>query len=98
MAKKPFVPTDPVTAREISLHTADALREIAGAPSIADAENRLTAWLRYAEARGVAPQIREHVQKSTRERIMTLKALAKNAQISASQKTAQRTVGERDDD
>lgn len=101
MKRKPFMPIDPVTAREIALHTADALRCIRACTTVGEVDGLLASYARYAEAKEVAPAIREHVEIAGRETITTLKALARQGRSSAEgeqQSITARMIGDRDDE
>lgn len=101
MTRKPFAPTDPVTAREIALHTAEVLRSIRASLTADDVETFRAGYARYAEAKDVAPAMREHVEIAARETMTTIKALAKRGRSSAEgkqQSITARMIGDRDDE
>lgn len=79
--RTPFVPTDPVTAKAIAMHTEIILAEMRAAVALPALEKLYTGFLAYAEKDRVCAQIREHVRGAFNEMALTIKAREKAARI-----------------
>lgn len=76
-----FVPTDPVTAKAIALHTEGVLRQIRECTTIAAMEDIYAGFATYAGKEGVCQQIRDHVLTAFNETAITIKAKEKAARV-----------------
>jgi hypothetical protein len=76
-----FVPTDPVTAKAIALHTEGVLARMRGCEAIKPLEEIYTGFLSYAKSQSVCEQIREHVQTAFTETATLIKAREKAARV-----------------
>ncbi len=74
---------DPVEAQRIALHTQAILASIGRADRVDEIVTTRAVYRSWAVSNGVAPQILEHVELVANRRIIHLKALAKNGQITS---------------
>jgi len=89
-----FVPTDPVTAKQISMHTALVLDQIKACEQIDDLEKIYTGYAAYAKSMNVTSQIVEHVQTTFNETATLIKAKTKAKEREQAQRVADRMTGE----
>jgi hypothetical protein len=89
-----LVPTDPVTARAIAIHTEGELRQIRECTSVEAVNGLYDGFVSYANKEGVCEQIREHVRDACREMAITIQAKEKAALREQAKNTANRMTGE----
>lgn len=76
-----FMPTDPVKAKQIALHTEAVLQSIRECESLPQLEKIFTGYAAYASSMGVVEPIREHVQIAFNETATTIKARQRNSRV-----------------
>lgn len=93
MAKQ-FVPTDPVTAKQISMHTAVVIEQINACENLEQLEQIFTGYAAYAQSMNVTSQIVEHVQGCFNSTATLIKAKQKAKEREEAQRIANRMTGE----
>jgi pyridoxal/pyridoxine/pyridoxamine kinase len=89
-----FVPTDPVTAKQISMHTSVVLDQIKACDQLEALEKIYTGYAAYSKSMNVTSQIVEHVQKVFNETATLIKAKQKAKEREEAQRVAERMTGD----
>jgi predicted transcriptional regulator len=92
--RTPFVPTDPVTAKEIAIHTEATLQQIRSCDSIGSLKKIYDGYDTYSNTMKVVKPIRDHVQEAFNETATLIAARERNAKKTAAKETTDRIIGE----
>lgn len=79
--RAPFVPTDPVKAKQIALHTEEVLRLIRDCHALNQLDRIVDGYMAFADEMSVVKPIREHVTVAAGEVQTLLKAREANAKV-----------------
>lgn len=79
--RAPFIPTDPVKAKQIALHTEEILKQVRTCEHRGHLDKLHDGYMAYAKTMGVAKPIVDHVVDAFSEVNTLLKAREANARV-----------------